>query len=226
MPTVLITGASRGIGLALARQYAEEGWRVLATCRHPEDAGELVAVDGDIDLYPLDVDEADSVGELAASLDGQAIDVLFNNAGVNIAKMAIGPDLDYDLWAETMATNLFGPVRVAVALRDNVAASERRTMAFVSSRMGSIEHSAGGNVIYRSSKAALNMAVACLAGEMRGAGIKAVTMHPGHVRTSMGGPGAPVTPEDSAAGMRRVVDGLTLADSGCFRNYDGTPIPW
>jgi NAD(P)-dependent dehydrogenase (short-subunit alcohol dehydrogenase family) len=226
MPTVLITGANRGIGLELARQYAADGWRVLAACRDPGNATELNAVKGDVEIHALDVEDQATVDVLAASLKGQAIDVLFNNAGV-IGKRgpSIG-DVDYGIWADTMAINLFGPIRVAWALKDNVLASTSKIMAFTSSKVGSITDNAGGNVIYRSSKAALNMAVSCLAKELGPQGAIAILFHPGHVRTDMGGPTAPVTAPDSVAGMRSLIAGLKPTDNGAFWNYDGTPLPW
>lgn len=225
MPTVLITGANRGIGLELARQYAADGWRVLATCRDPGAATALKAVEGDVALHRLDVDDPSSVAALAAALNGRPIDVLFNNAGINRRAPSIGA-IDYGAWAESMATNVFGPIRVVAALAENVLASDRRVMAFTSSKMGSIAENAGGSMMYRSSKSALNMAVSCLAKELGGRGVIAVLLHPGHVRTDMGGPTAPVTPSESAAGMRRVIAGLTAKDNGSFRNYDGATLPW
>ena len=226
MPTVLITGANRGIGLELTRQYAADGWRVLATCRYPNKATDLAAIKGDVEIHRLDVDDAPSIGALAASLEGQSIDVLFNNAGVIGKRGASIADIDYAVWAQTMTTNLFGPVRVAWALRDNVMASTLKVMAFTSSKMGSIGENTGGNVIYRSSKTALNMAVSCLAQELESKGVTAIVFHPGHVRTDMGGPTAPVSTTDSAAGMRKVVAGLVPGDNVTFWNYDGAPLPW
>lgn len=226
MPTVLITGANRGIGLELARQYAAEGWRVIATCRNPGGADALNEIEGDIDVYPLDVDDPATLTALATSLKGQEIDVLFNNAGININKVPSIGDIDYDAWAQTMATNVFAPIRVAWAFRDNVLASSMKVMAFTSSLMGSIERNGGGNAVYRSSKTALNMAAHCLSLELADKGAIVALLHPGHVRTDMGGASAPVTAEESAAGLRDVISKLTPEDNGCFRNYDGTDFPW
>lgn len=225
MPTVLITGANRGIGLALARQYAGDGWKVIATCRDPDRADDLSAIAGDIGVQRLDVDLPATVDALASALEGEPIDVLFNNAGINIRAPSIGA-IDYQAWAKTMETNVFGPIRVAWAFRDSVLASDRKVLAFTSSKMGSITGNGGGSVMYRTSKTALNMAVNCLAKELGPAGAIAVVFHPGHVRTDMGGPSAPVTAPESAAGMRKAIAGLTPEDNGAFRNYDGTPLPW
>ncbi|NQW11791.1 MAG: SDR family oxidoreductase [Alphaproteobacteria bacterium] len=226
MPTVLITGANRGIGLELARQYSAKGWRVLATCRDPGAASELTAVEGDVDVYALNVDDAASVEALATTLKGQAVDVLFNNAGINVKKGPSIGDIDYGDWAATMDTNVFGPIRVAWAFRENVLASSRKIMAFTSSKMGSIAENTGGSITYRTSKTALNMAVSCLGIELKDRGIITVMFHPGHVRTDMGGPTAPVTAPQSAEGMRKVIATLGPDDNGSFKNFDGTPLPW
>ena len=226
MPTVLITGANRGIGLELARQYATDGWRVIATCRNPGAADDLNEVEGDIDVYPLDVDDISTLEALVTSLKGQTIDVLFNNAGININKVPSIGEIDYDAWAKTMETNVFAPIRVAWAFKDNVLNSSMKVMAFTSSLMASIERNGGGNAVYRSSKTALNMAASCLSKELAEQEVIVALLHPGHVRTDMGGPSAPVTAVDSAAGMRNVIANLTPEDNGCFRNYDGTAFPW
>lgn len=226
MPTVLITGANRGIGLELARQYAADGWRVIATCRNPGAADALNGIEGDIDVHPLDVDDPATLTALTTGLKGQEIDVLFNNAGININKVGSIGDIDYDAWEKTMATNVLAPIRVAWAFRDNVLASSMKVMAFTSSLMGSIGRNGGGNAVYRSSKTALNMAAHCLSLELADEGAIVALLHPGHVRTDMGGANAPVTAEDSAAGLRTVISKLTPKDNGCFRNYDGTDFPW
>ena len=227
MPSVLITGANRGIGLALARQYASEGWRVMATCRDPAAATDLSAVAGDIDLYALDVTSDESVSAFADSLKGQPIDVLFNNAGINLQKGKTVAEVDFASWAKTFEVNVYAPIRVANAFLPHVAASGQKVMAFTSSRMGSIElGSAATSMTYRSSKTALNMAVKVMSNEIADQGITCVLFHPGHVRTDMGGSSAPVLPDDSAAGMRSVISTLTPEDNGSFRNYDGETLPW
>ena len=226
MPTALITGANRGIGLELVRQYAADGFQVIAACRNPDAATELQAVTGDVEVRALDVDDPQAVDALAAELAGRPIDVLFNNAGININKVPSIGDIDYGAWERTMRTNVFAPTRLAWALRDNVIASSMKVMAFTSSLMGSIERNGGGNAVYRSSKTALNMAAHCLALELKDRGVIVTCLHPGHVRTDMGGPSAPVTAPDSAAGMRKVIAGLKPEDTGCFRNYDGAAFPW
>jgi NAD(P)-dependent dehydrogenase (short-subunit alcohol dehydrogenase family) len=224
MPTVLITGANRGIGLELAWAYASDSWDVIGTCRRPDAASELKAIGG-VEIHALDVTDDASVAALAKALQGRKIDLLLNNAGVNYRGGTLA-EIDYGNWAKTMDANVFGPMRVCDALMDNVLASERKQMAFVSSKMGSIAECTGGSYMYRSSKTALNMAVKCLSMEFGAKGLVAVMFHPGHVRTDMGGPSAPVLPTESAAGIKSVLDGAKASDNGCFYNYDGAVLPW
>jgi len=227
LPTVLVTGANRGIGLALARSYAADGWRVLGTCRDPASARELASLRGDVSVERLDVRDDAAIADLAAKLSGERIDVLFNNAGVAGREASSLGRINSDVWVDTFRINTVAPIKVAEAFREHVARSEQRKMAFVSSVLGSLERNVGGGrYAYGSTKAALNMACRSLAGDLRGRGIAVVCLHPGHVRTDMGGAAAPVGPDESAAGMRKVVDALTLSNSGSFINYDGSPIPW
>ena len=224
MTTIMITGASRGLGLEFARQFYNEECRIIATCRNPKDANELNAI-GDIDVHSLDVTEDKSVAILADKLRGENIDILINNAGVIGQRDGFGK-LDYDIWAETMDTNVFGPMRVAEAFRDNVMNSYKKQMIFITSRMGSITEAVPNAYVYRSSKAALNMAVKCLSAELEEKGLIAVLFHPGHVQTDMGGQAAPVTPQKSIEGMKNQIVALTRDDNGRFLSYDGHQIPW
>ena len=224
MTTIMITGASRGLGLEFARQFYSEECRVIATCRNPKKANELNAI-GDIDVHSLDVTDDRSVANLADKLRGENIDILINNAGVIGQRDGFGR-LDYDIWAETMDTNVFGPMRVAEAFRDNVMNSEKKQMIFITSRMGSITEAVPNAYVYRSSKAALNMAVKCLSVELEQQGLIAVLFHPGHVQTDMGGQAAPVTPQKSIEGMKNEIVALTHDDNGRFLSYDGHQIPW
>mgnify|MGYP003312572451 FL=1 len=153
------------------------------------------------------------------------IDILINNAGVIGQRDGFGR-IDYDIWAETMDTNVFGPMRVAEAFRDNVMNSEKKQMIFITSRMGSIAEAVPNAYVYRSSKAALNMAVKCLSAELGEQGLIAVLFHPGHVQTDMGGQAAPVTPQKSIEGMKNQIVALTHDDNGRFLSYDGHQIPW
>ena len=214
MPTVLITGASRGLGRELARQYAEDGWRIIGTER------------GANAEYPLDVTKRDQVAQLAAKLKGAPIDVLFCNAGI-IGKrgMALG-SFDYDAWEEVLRVNLLGVASVIEALVENVAASERKVIAVMSSRLGSITESSGVTLPYATSKAALNLLAKGLAATLASRGIVVVALSPGWVRTDMGGAGAPLSPQSSVGGLRKVIAGLKPSDSGKFFSHDGSTIPW
>ena len=219
MPTILVTGASRGLGLELARQYAADGWRVIGTVR----------TDGakhEFESFKLDVADPAEAKALGARLRGRPIDVLFCNAGI-IGKrgMALG-SFDYGEWEKVLRVNLLGAAAVIEALIENVAASERKIVAVMSSRLGSIAESSGMTLPYATSKAALNLLAKGLAETLRPRHITVVALSPGWVRTDMGGPGAALAPEDSVRGLRKVLAGLRPEDSGRFLAYDGTPIPW
>ena len=229
MPTVFITGANRGLGLEMARQYVADGWRVLAGCRDPDKAEALRALGNGrgVDIHALDVSDLGQVDALAGRLSGTAIDLLINNAGVLGGHDHQGfGDIDYDIWEEVLRVNLLAPVKVAEAFADHVAASERKTMAFLSSQLGGIANAGGGFYMYGTSKAALNMAVKSMAVDLKPRGIAVVATHPGWVQTDMGGAGADITPQASVSGLRRVFDSVKLGDSGRFVRYDGVELPW
>jgi NAD(P)-dependent dehydrogenase (short-subunit alcohol dehydrogenase family) len=225
MSTVLITGASRGLGLEFARQYAADGWRVIATARDVKKARELGALGSKVEIHRLDVTDLEAVSALGRELARDSIDVAIANAGVSLAKSMSPGEIDETAWLDTIRVNTIAPLALAGALLAPVERSEGKRLIAISSRLGSIgENSAGGQYAYRSSKAALNAAWRSLALDHRG--VIAVVLHPGWVKTDMGGAGAPVERKDSIAGMRRVIATLTPADSGGFFNYDGAAIPW
>lgn len=230
MLSVLVTGSSRGIGLEWCRQYAEAGWRVFATCRHPATADplhELAQTCPRLSVHRLDVSDPESVYALRAELQDEAIDVLVNNAGVYLEKYAPTPALRYDEWLQTLAVNTLGPVRVTEALGDLVARSRRRLVVTLSSHMGSIaDIVTPGDTCYRSSKAALNAAMKGLSIALGERGVGVLLLHPGWVKTRMGGWDAPLTPTDSVAAMRALVNAFRMDMSGRFFRYDGTEIPW
>lgn len=224
MPTVLITGASRGLGLEFVKQFADEKWDIIATCRNPGTINNLSVLQKH-EMFALDVTNSDSVLELKSNLENRPIDVLINNAGIIGQRDGFGT-LDYTAWANAMDTNVYGPMRVAEALVDNVLKSDRKQMIFITSRMGSITETSPNAYVYRSSKAALNMAVKCMSLELDNKGLTAILFHPGHVQTDMGGVTAPVTPKASIAGMKKQLLKFTQDDNGKFLSYDGTSIPW
>ena len=226
MPTVLMTGANRGLGLEFARSYATDGWRVHACCRHPEKAKALKAVEGDLVVHKLDITDGLRVAGLARELADDAIDVLLNNAGVYGPRSGFG-ETDFDDWLDVLKINTIAPLRMAERFVEHVARSERKLIVSISSGMGSIAmNDAGGHYPYRASKAALNMVVKGLSAELAARGIIAVALSPGWVQTDMGGPNADLTPEESVAGMRAVIDGLTPDDTGRFFNYQSEDRPW
>jgi NAD(P)-dependent dehydrogenase (short-subunit alcohol dehydrogenase family) len=232
METVLITGSNRGMGLEWARQYAKAGWRVHATCRHPEQAVELrqLAVEQSlVSIHRLDVTEQDDVQLLAGILAGSPVDVLVNNAAVYFEHW--GRDrlghINYGDWGATFEVNTLGAMRVSEALIDSIALSERRLIVAITSNMGSIaEILAPNDYAYRSSKAALNAAMKGLSLEVAERGVGVLMLHPGWVRTRMGGEDASLTAEESVREMRRLVEQFNLSQSGRFYRYDGSAMPW
>ena len=224
MPTILITGAGRGLGLELARRFVELGWETLGTVRDPAKGA---AMPKGSQTLLCDATDRSSLARLARDLSGKPIDVLFCNAGMfGKRKQTVGT-VDYDTWAEVMRVNVLSPMACVEALVDNVAASARRQVVMMSSRMGSMgENAVGGEVVYRSSKAALNAVTKSLSIDLAPRGITVVAVHPGWVQTDMGGPAAALTPAQSVAGLAEVVLGLGPASNGGFLNHDGTPIAW
>lgn len=230
-PIVLITGSNRGLGLEWCRQYAQAGWRVLATCRFPAQAEELQQLEGEysaLTRHRLDVTDPDQIDALAKELADHPIDLLINNAGVYFEKY-VQPEqaTDYEAWAHTFRVNTMGAMRVSRAFLDHVRRSQKRLIVAITSHMGSIaEIDSPGSYYYRSSKAALNAAMKGFSLELRPQQIGVLLLHPGWVRTRMGGPNGPLSPQESVKGMRILVDAFRLADSGRFLRYDGSEIPW
>ncbi len=236
MSTVLITGANRGLGLEFARQYAAEGWEVIATARQPEKSEELCKLAGEnskITLRALDITNDESTQDLADALDGRPVDVLILNSGVYPREGQKIGQIDYEGWREAFETNVLGAMRVTEALLENVEASERKQIAAVSTSMASLRGVQGGSVAqagtsyqYRSSKTALNMAMSILAKELAPRGISVVMFDPGWVKTDMGGRHAQLTPKESIGGMRKVLAGNAMELSGKFLGHDGSLRPW
>lgn len=231
MATVLVTGASRGIGLEFVRQYAQEGWRVHAGARSPENAHELMKLAAEhrdrIQVHPLDVTNGRHIAMLAATLADTPIDLLVNNAGVYGGDHQEFGETDEAAWLDCLRTNVIAPMKIMEALVDRVAASKRKVIATLSSKMGSMaDNGSGGSYHYRSAKAAVNAVMVSAAIDLAPRGITAVVLHPGWVRTEMGGPGAEITTTTSVERLRRILDGLTPQDAGSFFDVDGSIIPW
>lgn len=238
MPSVLITGANRGLGFGLTKLYAADGWRVFACCRNPDNATELAALadgsNGSLTLHRVDIEDHASIDALAASLKGQPIDVLLNVAGYYGKIIVSEPGglqefgtSDYSEWEKTMRINVYGPMKIAETLIDNVVASDQKKLVTLSSIAGSIGGNNFGKMYpYRASKSAVNAIMKSMAADFQEQGVIAIPMHPGWVRTEMGGPTADIDADTSIAGMKKVIDGLTLADSGKYMVYDGSELPW
>lgn len=232
MKTLLITGANRGIGLEFVRQYAAEGWRVFACCRKPAAADLLNRLINQfpdrIQAHALDVTAHQQIEQLAQTLTGQPIDLLINNAGVYPPDRgdAFGKT-DYAAWQHAFEANTMAPLKMTEAFIKQVARSELKTIVTITSKMGSVaDNRGGGSYIYRSSKSGVNIVVKSLSIDLNPQKIIAVVLHPGWVKTDMGGPGALITTEQSVTGMRRVIGNLTLQDSGKFYAFDGQIVPW
>lgn len=222
MPTVLITGANRGLGLEFARRYAEAGWQVIGTARDPDAAAELRAV---ARVEALDVADLAAVTGFGGRLDGAPLDLLIANAGVYGPKRIETAEDGAD-WLEALSVMAVSPVLLAEALLPNLVATKGKAVA-ITSRMGSIDdNTSGGFIAYRSAKAALNAAWTSLSIDHARSGVTFALFHPGWVQTRMGGASAPLTVEDSVAGMMRVIEGLEPAGRAPFVDYQGAPVPW
>ena len=221
--TVLILGANRGLGLEFVKQYAADGFDVIATCRRPTEATELRRIG--VRIEALDTSTASSIEALAKKLADEPIDVMICNAGVYGPRsdgLTDMPTEDFDL---VMRTNVLGPLRLTMAFADNVAKA-RGAMVFLTSRMGSISTmSSASGIAYRASKAALNAVVKAASLELGKRGVRVMALHPGWVRTDMGGPSATLTPTESIAGMRHVIEKASDLHGGFYDNT-GATIPW
>lgn len=229
----LVTGANRGLGLEFVRQLLADGTRVVATCRQPGKATALnhLAAEhpGHLKVLPLDVGDARSRDELVrewplAAGEDARIDVLINNAGVLHSGERFGT-LSADTLNDSLRTNVTGPLLLTQALAPLLADGAR--VANLSSQLGSIANTTRfGTPSYAISKAAQNMATVQLAHALRERGIVVVALHPGWVQTDMGGAQASEVPEDSVAGLRKLIDGLGPDDSGRFLDWTGATLPW
>lgn len=239
MPTVLITGANRGLGLEFVRQYLADGWRVLAVARDPAAATELAALaagsGGLATLHRADMADLASIDALAQSLAGTPVDVLVNNAGTmgreNFAEKGLAAQRfgasDYADWEHVLRVNVLAPMRMAEAFVPNLLAGAQKKIVTLTSMVGSLTlNTVGGLYAYRSSKAAANMVMKSMAIDLGKQGIACAPVHPGWARTDIGGPRAPVEPRDSVAGMRKVIAALDKAKAGRFWQFDGAELPW
>ena len=236
-PTILLTGSNRGVGLALAEEYAARGWNVIATTRSPDRATDLQALaqkNPKVLIERLDVTDVGQIAALATKYRGVPVDVLFNNAawlGEPVKDQQLG-NLDQDLFITVMNTNVYGPLKLSEAFADNVAASDQKKIIGMTSGLGSLTLMGQMSrfYYYQMSKAALNMGMRALRSDLRKRGIIVALLAPGMVETDMleasGFTGKALTPAESAASLYGLVAALTIEDQGIPVNVDGKPIPW
>ena len=224
MPSIFITGASRGLGLEFARQYAAAGWTVTVACREPSRAPDLAALG--VETVALDLADPGSIRGAAEALRGRSFDILLNNAGVYGEGQQFGR-LSEAEWERVMLINAIAPLKLTEAFLPHLMAAQKKLMVFVTSKMGSIaDNSSGGAYIYRSSKAALNAAVKSLSIDLEPRGVTTLLLHPGWVQTDMGGPNALISAEESIAGMRRQIEAVQPGQPLKFLDYTGALLPW
>lgn len=228
METVLITGCSRGIGLELACQFLEGGYKVIATYRNtPSETLQALSQDNpNLQLAELEVSSAASIEKLAQTLADTPIDILINNAGISGPEAQNLNDIDVDGWLETFKVNSISPLLVSQALIANLTQSSNPRIITISSQMGSMEHQGVGRYAYRTSKAAVNKVMHVLSQELREQGIIVCPVHPGWVQTDMGGKNGELTPEQSAEGIIKLIKDLRLEQSGEFFMWNGDKHPW
>jgi NAD(P)-dependent dehydrogenase (short-subunit alcohol dehydrogenase family) len=227
MTTILITGANRGIGLAMAEHFVKRGDRVVATVRDPFKLPDVLktAPREQMVVIGMEVTDDRSVARAAASLK-EPVDVLINNAGIHGMRGGSGLDADLAEFAEVLAVNTIAPLRVARAFLPHLKLSKQPRILTISSQMGALSGSSTGSIAYRTSKAAVNKAMQGLAVDLKSEGVAVAVVHPGWVRTDMGGEQADLSPEESATGIAGVVDKLTIAETGSFFRWNGTIHPW
>ncbi|MEJ2140017.1 MAG: SDR family oxidoreductase [Gammaproteobacteria bacterium] len=237
MAKILITGANRGLGLEFAKQYAADGWDVIACCRKPEAADELQQLANDnpaVTVEQLDVADHAQIEALGKKYAGVPIDVLLNNAGIigpvpiaeNITRQNFG-SMEYDVWDEVLRVNTFGPVKMAEVFLDNVAASEQKKIVNISSTVGSITEMTIPGIAYATSKSALNRAMTIVANEVKSRGVIVAMYCPGYVKTRMDAFGyATVEIKDSIAALRPMIANLTIEQTGSYTGHDGRTIGW
>ena len=229
-PTILITGANRGIGLELTEKFTEAGWQVLACCRNPADAGQLQALSERglaIELHALDVTDYAQMAALSDQLANRPIDILLSNAGIYGSKGAGFGEVDAEEWRQVLEVNTIAPLMLVQAFVEQVAASQQKLVAVISSKVGSIaDNSSGGSYVYRSSKTAVNQVVKSLSIDLAGRDISVICLHPGWVQTEMGGPNAEIGTDESVSGLKGILQSAGRAQSGQFIEFNGDSIPW
>ena len=228
---VLITGTNRGIGLQMVKIAVSKQWRVFACCRNVHDADKLSEVTrmsgGLVSMHTMDITDKAQIQAVAYELRHESIDILINNAGVYGSMANRFGKTDDEDWLKTFRINTIAPMQVAEAFVEHVARSEKKVIASMSSKMGSMaDNGSGDSYIYRSSKAALNAVMKSMSIDLEPRGISCVILHPGWVKTDMGGPYAEITARESVNQLFQTLEGVTLKDAGSFYEIDGSIIPW
>jgi NAD(P)-dependent dehydrogenase (short-subunit alcohol dehydrogenase family) len=228
---ILVTGANRGIGLEMVRYSMEQGWRVFACCRNPNNAESLFNIaklsNGQISVHIADMQELATLQALSYELRNESIDMLINNAGVYGSEKNKFGSVDADGWLQAFQINCIAPLKMVEAFSAQLLMSEHKIVACMSSKMGSMaDNGYGSSYIYRSSKAALNSVVKSLSIDLKEQGVISVALHPGWVKTEMGGANAEITARECVEQLFHNLLKLTVNDSGRFIDIDGSDIPW
>lgn len=228
--TILITGANRGIGFELAGQFAADGWNVIACCRNPVAAQSLQDLReqfSSVEIHPLEVTDYDQMADLAKQLSRRSIDILLSNAGIYGPKGVGFGNVEASVWREVLEVNTIAPMMLVQAFVEQVGASQQKLVAVISSKVGSIaDNASGGSYLYRSSKTAVNQVVKSLSIDLAGRGIAVISLHPGWVKTDMGGPDAEISTDESVTGLKGILQSAGSAQSGQFIEFNGEQIPW
>jgi NAD(P)-dependent dehydrogenase (short-subunit alcohol dehydrogenase family) len=229
MAVALITGANRGIGLALVKAYAGRRDKVFAAVRRTSDRTELDAFAASqpkwVEVIEMDVSDPAEIARTRRKLEAEPIDVLINNAGISGPDRQSATDMDFEGLTETLVVNSIAPLRIASAFLPNVKAAKGKIIT-LSSQMGTMQSASSDSLAYRVSKAAVNRLMRGLATELKPQGIPVLIVHPGWVKTDMGGDGAQLKPEESAAQLLKLIDKLDLASTGKFLAWNGKELAW
>jgi NAD(P)-dependent dehydrogenase (short-subunit alcohol dehydrogenase family) len=230
MGNVIITGANRGIGLELAKAYANSGDRVFAFCRSPSDAAKLnelaASSGGKVSAHAMDVGDGASIAAGKAAVGDAPLDILINNAGVLGGNPQTIDSIDFDAWMDALKIMTIGPFRVVQAFLPNLKKAANPKIMTVTSQLAASTWPYGTTYAYSSAKAGVNKVMQTLALDLKNDMIAVSMIHPGWVKTDMGGPGADITPEESAAGIKKVIAGLSMEDTGKFYKWNGDIHPW
>ena len=231
MKNILITGANRGLGLGLVKKFLKNNEKVICTTRNISKSKELILCkekyNDNLEICELDLLDKDSPNILSNFLGNETIDLFINNAGVIGHSAQHFKSVSLNHWLDVLKVNLIAPLLITQSIIKNIEKSSERKIYFISSKVGSIEdNKSGGMYIYRSSKTALNQVVKSLSIDLKPLDISVISLHPGWVRTEMGGPNALISVEESVNGMVDVISNTSIINSGQFINYDGTRLPW